>query len=177
MLSEFDIPVEPRDEKNIVMEQSLSPKGEPPEQAVKIIAGAVTLLKPVGKQNLYSVETNVGPQKVMASSEEGAKQLVEQDTSVHDLDTIFGENVIETYDSIYYWAAPAVRDAAAAELMADLFKVPSTVALPHVDLEVKSSLGRVYFVRTAPQKVVKIMANSTAEALEQARRMAPGGKS
>ncbi len=176
VLAEFDVPVEPRDEKNIVMEQSLSPKGEPPEQAVKIIAGAVTLLKPVGKQNLYSVETNVGPQKVMAVSEESAKQLVELDTSAKDMDTLFGEYVIQLYDYIYYAVDPKVRDLATATLMAEVFKVPANVALPHVDLEVKGALGRTYFVRTAPEKVVKIMAETTAEALDQARRLAPGGK-
>ncbi len=176
VLAEFDVPVEPRDEKNIVMEQSLSPKGEPPEQAVKIVAGAVTLLKPVGKQNLYSVETNVGPQKVMAVSEERAKQLVELDTSAKDMETVFGEYFIQIYDYIYFNADPKIRDIAAAELLSEVFKIPANVALPHVDLEVKGALGRTYFVRTAPDKVVKLMAGSTAEALDQARRMAPGAK-
>ena len=176
VLSEFDITVEPRDERNILMEQSLSPRGEPPELPPKVVAGAVTLLKPVGKQNLYSVETNLGPQKVMAASEQAAKEFVELDTSAKDLDTLFGEYVIQLYDYISYSVDPKVRDLAAATLMAELFKVPANVALPHVDLEVKGALGRTYFVRTAPDKVVKIMAGSTAEALDQSRRMTPPGK-
>jgi len=171
VLSEFDVPVEPRDERNIVMEQSLSPKGEPPEQAVKITAGAVTLLKPVGKQNLYSVETNVGPQKVLAASEEGAKQFVEMDTSAKDLETVFGEYVIQVYDYIYNNADPKVRDVAAAALLSEVFRIPPTVTLPHVDLEVKGALGKTYFVRVGPEKVVKLMAGSTGEALEFAKRM------
>jgi len=171
VLAEFDVPVEARDEQNILMEQSLSPKGELPEQAKKIVAGAVTLLKPVGKQNLYSVETNVGPQKVLAASEEGAKQFVELDTSAKDMETIFGEFVIRIYDYIYENADPKVRDLAAAALLSEIFKIPPTVTLPHVDLEVKGALGQTYFVRVAPEKVVKLMAGSTGEALERARKM------
>ena len=90
VLAEFDVPVEPRDEKNFIMEQSLSPKGEEPEKPVKVIAGAATLIKPVGKQNLYSVETNLGPQKVMAASEEAATAFVEADFSAKDVETMFG---------------------------------------------------------------------------------------
>jgi hypothetical protein len=40
-----------------------------------------------------------------------------------------------------------------------------------VDLEVKGALGKTYFVRIAPDKVVKLMAESTGEALEAAKRM------
>ncbi|HEY8993663.1 MAG TPA: hypothetical protein VIM71_03180 [Lacunisphaera sp.] len=175
VLAEFDVPVEARDEHNILMEQSLSPKGEPPEQPKKIVAGAITLLKPVGKQYLYSVETNVGPQKVMAASEEAAKQFVEMDTSAKDMETIFGEFVIKIYDYIYENADARIRDLAAAALLSEIFKIPPTVTLPHVDLEVKGALGQTYFVRVAPEKVVKLMAGSTGEALERARKMG-GGK-
>ena len=176
VLAEFDVPVEPRDERNILMEQSLSPKGEPPEQAVKVVAGAATLLKPVGKQNLYSVETNVGPQKVLAATEDAAKAFVEADLSAKDLETQFGESIIKVFDYIQETADPRVRDIAAAQLLAETFKIPATVALPHVDLEVKSATGKVYFVRTAPQKVVKLMAESTGEALEKAAKLGGGPK-
>ncbi|SDS33140.1 hypothetical protein [Opitutus sp. GAS368] len=175
VLAEFDVPVEARDARNIVMEQSLSPKGAPPEQAAKITAGAITLLKPVGKQNLYSVETNAGTRKVLAASEEGAKQIVELDTSAKDLETMFGEYIINIYDYIYENADPKIRDLAASALLSEIFKIPPTITLPHVDLEVKSALGTVYFVRTGPQKVVKLSAGSTGEALEFAKRMG-GGK-
>ena len=176
VLAEFDVPVEPRDERNILMEQSLSPKGEPPEQAVKVVAGAATLLKSVGKQNLYSVETNVGPQKVLAATEDAAKAFVEADLSAKDLESQFGESIIKVFDYIQETADPRVRDIAAAQLLAETFKIPATVALPHVDLEVKSATGKVYFVRTAPQKVVKLMAESTGEALEKAAKLGGGPK-
>lgn len=171
VLAEFDITVEPRDERNLVMEQSLGPRGEPPEQPPRLTAGAIALLKPVGRQNLYSVETNLGPRKVMAASEEAAKQFVEMDTGARDMETIFGEFVVEIYDYIHRYADPKVRDLATAALFSELFKIPPTIALPHVDLEVKGALGKTYFVRVAPEKVVKLTAESTAEALEQARRV------
>lgn len=177
VLSEFDVPVEPRDEKNFIMEQSLSPKGEPPEEAVKIKAGAVTVLKPVGKQFLYSVETNVGPQKVMAATEEAAKAFVELDTRAKDVETLFGEYIIKIYDYIYDHADPKIRDAAGALLLSEVFKIPETVGLPHVDLEVKSANGNVYFVRTGKEKVIKMYADSTGDALEKAKRLIPSGKS
>ena len=170
-LSEFDVPVEKKDEKRIVMEQSLSPRGEPPEQATKVTAGAITALKQVGKQNLYSVETNLGTQKVVAASEEAAKAVVEADTSAKDMETLFGEYVIQIYDYIYNTADPRVRDIAAAMLMSEIFRIPPTVTLPHVDLEVKSALGKVYFVRLSPQRVVKLYAESTGEALEKAGKL------
>jgi hypothetical protein len=170
-LAEFDVPVEPRDEQNILMEQSLSPKGEAPEQARKVVAGAVTLLKPVGKQNLYSVETNTGPMKVMAASEEAARQFAEMDTSATDPETAFGEYVIRACEYIQSYADPRIRDQAIAQLVTEVCRVPASIALPHVDLEVRSALGNVYLVRVAPEKVVKLMAGSAGEALERARKM------
>ena len=169
VLSEFDVPVEKKDEKRILMEQSLSPRGEPPEQAAKVTAGAVTLVRQVGKQNLYSVETNLGPRKVAAATEEAARAVVEADTSAKDMETLFGEYVIQIYDYIYNTADPKIRDIAAAMLLSEIFKIPPTVTLPHVDLEVKSALGKVYFVRLSPQRVVKLFAESTGDALEKAR--------
>lgn len=170
-LSEFDVPVEPRDERNILMEQSLSPKGEPPEQAVKVTAGAATLVKAVGKQNLYTVETNLGPQKVLAATEDAARAFVEADMSAKDMETMFGEYIIKIFDYIQENADPRIRDVAAAQLMSEVFKIPETVALPHVDLEVKSAMGKVYFVRTAPGRVVKLFADSTGEALAKAQKL------
>ncbi len=171
VLSEFDITVEPRDERNIQFEQSLAPRGELPEQPPKITAGAITLLKPVGKQNLYSVETNLGPRKVMAVSEAGAKEFVEANTGAKDLETVFGENVLQAYDLIYAYMDAKQRDATAAALVAEACKVPPSVTVPHVDLEVKGAVGKIYLVRVAPDKVVKLMAESSAEALDAAKRI------
>jgi hypothetical protein len=176
VLPEFDVPVEPKDEAHFLMEQSLSPRGEPPEQAVKITAGAITKLKPIGAKFLYSVETNVGPQRVLAADEAAAKEFVEADTSAKDIDTLFGEFIIRIYDYIYEVADPKVRDEAAAALMSEIFKIPETVTLPHVDLEVKSATGKVYFVRVSSVKVVKLYAESTGDALEKAQRMVPSPK-
>ena len=171
VLAEFDIPVETRDEPNILMEQSLSPKGEPPEDAVKVVAGAVTLVRTVGKQNLYSVETNLGPKKVTAASEEGAKQLVEMDTSAKDAETAFGEYVVRACDYIMHYADPKIREQATAQLVAEACRIPASVALPHVDLEVRNPLGKTYLVRIAPEKVVKLGADSPEQALQFAQRI------
>ncbi len=172
-LPEFDVPVEKADERRILMEQSISPRGEPPEQAVKVVAGKITVLKAVGTQSLYAVDTNLGPRRVVAASEEAAKALVEADTSAKDIDTIFGEMVIKIFDYIQENANPRVRDAAGAVLLSEVLKVPEGVTLPHVDLEVKSSLGTVYFVRVERLRVVKLLADSNADAIEKAKRMPP----
>jgi len=171
VLAEFDVPVEQADERRILIEQSLSPRGEAPEQAVKLVAGAVTPVKQVGKQSLYSVETNLGLRKVLAANAAAAKAVVEADTGAKDLETVFGELIIEIYDYIYNNADPKIRDAAAAALLSEIFKIPATVTMPHVDLEVKSSLGTVYFVRIGPDKVVKLHAESTGDALDKARKL------
>lgn len=169
VLAEFDVPVEKKDEQRIIIEQSLSPRGELPEQAVKVIAGNVTELKAVGKQFLYAVATNLGPQKVMAVSEAAARALVEADQSVQNLETVFGEYVIRLYDYIYYYAGPKNREATAAKIMSEIFKIPETVALPHIDFEAKGSTGNIYFVRVAPLKVLKLPAESPADALAKVK--------
>jgi hypothetical protein len=170
-LAEFDVAVDNGEERRIAIEQSLSPKGEAPEVLEKIVAGDITELKPVGKQFLYEVQTNLGPQKVVAKSEADAKAFVEADRGEKDMETIFGEFVCEIYDYIYGNVDAKIRDQAAAELFSEIFKIPPTVTLPHVDLEVKGSLGKTYFVRVAPTKVVKLMAESTGDALNQAKRL------
>ncbi|HWA28914.1 MAG TPA: hypothetical protein VG734_24900 [Lacunisphaera sp.] len=172
-LAEFDVTVEARDEKNVLMEQSLAPKGELPEQAEKIVAGAITLVRAVGKQNLYSIETNKGPKKVTAATEDDAKRLVEMDTSAPDPETAFGEYVVRACDYIHAFADPKIRDQAIAQLVSEVCRVPAGVALPHVDLEVKNPLGRVYLVRVAPEKIVKLGADSPEQALQFAARIKP----
>jgi len=173
-----------RDERNILMEQSLSAEGpSPPEQAGQDHRRAPSpLLKPVGQAETSTPSrTNPSARRKVDGGLRGGREANswEQDTGGGMTSTpLFGENVIETYDFIYYNAGPqGARDnrRGGRALWADLFRVPSTVALPHVDLEVKSSLGPTsIFIRTAPpQKVVKIMANTTAEgARPGAARMA-----
>ena len=108
---------------------------------------------------------------MLADDEAAAKALVEADTSAHDLDTVFGEYVLRLYDYIQWSAEAKVRDQAAAALLAEIFHVPANVALPHVDAEVKSALGMVYLVRVAPERVVKLYAQSSSQGVEEGRRL------
>lgn len=63
------------------VEQSLSPKGEPREEAVKTVVIKVTLIKTIGKTNLFEVATNHGPERVSAPDEASARSLVESEDS------------------------------------------------------------------------------------------------
>ena len=86
-------------------------------------------------------------------------------TFTYDLATAVGNHEIVALHP----ADPKIRDIAAAMLLSEIFRIPPTVSVPHVDLEVKSALGKVYFVRLSPQRVVKLYAESTGDALEKAR--------
>ena len=83
-----------------------------------------------------------------------------------------------TFDgrSLVFGTGSAGKFFVEAALFSEIFRIPANVTLPHVDLEVKGALGRTYFVRIGPEKVVKLMAESTADALAQAKRATPGGK-
>jgi hypothetical protein len=95
---------------------------------------------------------------------------VELAASSPDSESAFGEYISNIYDYIYSFADPKIRDVAAATLLAEVLKISPAVPLPHVDLEVKGSLGKTYFVRTAPDKVVKLSAESAEQALAWANR-------
>jgi hypothetical protein len=74
-LPEFDLKTEAaRGAMNV--EQSLSPKGEPIEASVSTQVTKVTLLKTIGKTNLYEVETNNGVERVAAADEAAARAFV-----------------------------------------------------------------------------------------------------
>lgn len=168
-LSEFDVTVDQKDEGMILIEQSISPRGEEPEKAVKLVVSSIKPLKAVGKQSLYEVVTNVGTQRVLAASEEAAKALVEADNTGKDAKAFQSDYINRVFYYINTTLDPALRDAALAGVLAEAFNIPPTVALPHVDFVDEQPEGAVYFVRVAPQKVVRMYAASPADALEKAR--------
>jgi len=77
-LPEFDLKTKAA-EGAMIVEQSLSPKGEPPEAVEKTRITKVTLIKTLGKTSLYQVETNKGPERVAAADEDSARSMVESE--------------------------------------------------------------------------------------------------
>ncbi len=76
-LPEFDLKTEYAKRGVLVIEQSLSPKGEPqPEQAKEIVKN-ITLIRNAGKTNLYEVETNLGKRRIAAADEDAVRSLIE----------------------------------------------------------------------------------------------------
>jgi len=75
-LPEFDLKTEAA-KGAMEVEQSLSPKGEQREAFVRTQVTKVTLIKSVGKTNLYEVDTNTGVEKVVAPDAATAKVMVE----------------------------------------------------------------------------------------------------
>jgi hypothetical protein len=66
----------------LIIEESLSPVGEvlvqPAASHAKEIVQGIRLIKTVGAVNLYEVKTNLGTHRMMASSEEAVRELVEK---------------------------------------------------------------------------------------------------
>jgi hypothetical protein len=75
-LYEFDLKTEAATGA-MEVEQSLSPKGEEREEVARIKVTKVTLLKSIGKTNLYEVETSNGVERVAATDEDTARSMVE----------------------------------------------------------------------------------------------------
>jgi len=75
-LPEFDLKTEAA-KGAMEVEQSLSPKGEQREEAVRTQATKVTFIKTIGKTNLYEVDTNNGVEKVVAADAAAAKAMIE----------------------------------------------------------------------------------------------------
>ena len=61
----------------LVIEASLSPKGEPMEAVEKTKIIKVTLIKTLGGTSLYQVETNRGSERVAAADEDSARAMIE----------------------------------------------------------------------------------------------------
>jgi hypothetical protein len=75
-LPEFDLKTEAA-RGAMDVEQSLSPKGEAMEDVVRTQVTKVTLIKTVGKTNLYEVDTNNGVERVAAADAATAKAMIE----------------------------------------------------------------------------------------------------
>ena len=76
-LAEFDLKTDAAKGGALVIEQSLSPKGEQQAAVVKEIVKTITFLRIVGKTNLYEVQTNLGTKRIAAVSEAAARSLIE----------------------------------------------------------------------------------------------------
>jgi hypothetical protein len=76
-LPEFDLTTDNAGGGALKIEQSLSPRGEVQADRVKEVVKSITLLRALGKTNMYEVETNVGRRKIAAASEEAARALIE----------------------------------------------------------------------------------------------------
>ncbi len=78
-LPEFDLTTEAASNGNLVFEQSMSPRGSVEAAKARPVVKSVTLVRAVGKTNLYDVETSLGHRKVAAVSEAAARELVEKE--------------------------------------------------------------------------------------------------
>jgi len=76
-LPEFDLQTDAAKGGALVIEQSMSPKGEAAAVTVKEVVQKITFLRAVGKTNLYEVQTNLGVKKIAAVSEEAVRSLIE----------------------------------------------------------------------------------------------------
>ena len=81
-LPEFDLTTDAAAGGALIIEESLSPVGEvlvqPAASHAKEIVQGIRLIKTVGAVNLYEVKTNLGTHRMMASSEEAVRELVEK---------------------------------------------------------------------------------------------------
>jgi hypothetical protein len=75
-LQEFDLQTDAA-RGSVIIESSLSPKGEAAEAVAKTVVTKVTLRAAMGNTNLYEVETNLGTRRVAAPDEGAAKEMVE----------------------------------------------------------------------------------------------------
>jgi hypothetical protein len=76
-LPEFDLTTDNAQGGALVIEQSLSPRGEIQAQREKELVKSITLLRALGKTNMYEVETNLGHRKIAAATEDAARALIE----------------------------------------------------------------------------------------------------
>ena len=77
-LPEFDLKTKAA-EGAMIVEQSLSPKGEPMEAVEKARITKVTLIKTLGKTSLFQVDTTRGTERVAAEDEDSARAMVESE--------------------------------------------------------------------------------------------------
>jgi hypothetical protein len=77
-LPQFDLKTRDARGGALVIEQSLSPIGEPKTETVKEVVYSITLLKVVGKTNLYEVKTDHGTHRVLALDAAAAREMIEK---------------------------------------------------------------------------------------------------
>jgi hypothetical protein len=77
-LPQFDLDTDAAKGDTLVIEQSLSPMGEVQAATAREIVQAVTLIRTVGKLNLYEVQTNLRTQRMLAASEAAVHDLIEK---------------------------------------------------------------------------------------------------
>ncbi|MBC8011596.1 MAG: hypothetical protein H7067_16040 [Burkholderiales bacterium] len=83
-LGQFDLSLKAAGGGALVIEASLSPKGEVPTAEEAVAAAAtiqvrrVTFVRAAGKVNLYEVETNRGVSRVLAATEAAARTMAEE---------------------------------------------------------------------------------------------------
>lgn len=79
-LPEFDLTTEAAGGGAMVIEESLSPRGEKiaPATADREVVTAIRFIKRVGAVNLYEVDTNRGTRRMAAATEEAVRDLVEK---------------------------------------------------------------------------------------------------
>lgn len=79
-LPSFDLTTEAAGGGALVIEESLSPVGEPRETgaAEREVVRNVRHLKAMGSVNLYEVETNLGTRRIVAADEAAVRRLVEE---------------------------------------------------------------------------------------------------
>jgi hypothetical protein len=76
-LPQFDLTTEAAKGGVLVIEQSVSPIGEPQPATAKEVILSITFVRAAGKVGLYEVRTNLGTRKVLAASEAAAREMVE----------------------------------------------------------------------------------------------------
>ena len=177
-LAEFDIPADVAAKNVVVIEQSISPKGEIQAAAEQLVVTKVTQLNAVGKQFLFAVETNLGARKVVAANEEAARRLMDDENHpaqrpapVEMPSEADRQGVLlnGAYDEIGRTIPHDVQDGMFADIVAQITHQPKNGPVPHVDAILKQKSGSLYFVRVGPDLVLKIAAESATEAMEIAR--------
>jgi hypothetical protein len=75
-LPQFDLTTENAKGGVLVMEQSVSPIGEPQAETVKEVVQSITLVRTAGKANLYQVKTNLGIRRILAPDETAVREML-----------------------------------------------------------------------------------------------------
>ena len=78
-LPQFDLTTEAAKGGVLLIEQSVSPIGEPQAEIVREVVQSITLVRAAGKANLYQVKTNLGTHRILAPDEAAVRDMVENE--------------------------------------------------------------------------------------------------